>query len=101
MIGNSVVIEAIADTDSAQLLSDLKALGLQQPSVFGRVISGVIPIDALDEVAALPSLRFARPAYKPMLHNLDDIRTTTSEPITNVGFSHQSGRSSATLGHRQ
>jgi Ca2+-binding RTX toxin-like protein len=85
VIGSSVAIEAVADTDSAQLLSDLKALGLQQSSVFGRVISGVIPINALDEVAALSSLRFVRPAYKPIINQLDNIGTTTSEPITNVG----------------
>ncbi|MCB8761497.1 S8 family serine peptidase [Planktothrix agardhii] len=85
VIGSSVAIEAVADTDSAQLLSDLKALGLQQSSVFGRVISGVIPIDALDEVAALSSLRFVRPAYKPIINQLNEIDTTTPEPIANVG----------------
>lgn len=84
VIGSSVAIEAVADTDSAQLLSDLKALGLQQSSVFGRVISGVIPINALDEVAALSSLRFVRPAYKPIINQLDNIGTTTSEPIANA-----------------
>jgi Ca2+-binding RTX toxin-like protein len=85
VIGSRVVIEAIADTNSGQLLSDLKALGLEQSAVFGRVISGVIPINALDQVAALPSLRFVRPAYKPITNQLDDIGTTTSEPIANVG----------------
>ena len=85
VIGSSVAIEAVADTNSAQLLSDLKALGLQQSDVFGRVISGVIPINSLDQVAALSSLRFVRPAYKPITNELDDIGTTTSEPIANVG----------------
>jgi hypothetical protein len=83
--GGSVAIEAIADTNSAQLLSDLESLGLEKPSVFGRLISGTIPISALDEMESLSSLRFARPAYKPVTNKFDNSGNNIIGPITNVG----------------
>lgn len=61
-----VVIDAFADSDTNKLLADLSALGLQQAASFGVVVSGSIPIEAINEVAVLDSLRFARPAYKPV-----------------------------------
>ena len=69
--GDNVAIEATADTNPDQLLTDLQSLGLQQSLAFGRVVSGVIPISELGNVAALSSLRLVRPVY---------------QPITNVGF---------------
>jgi hypothetical protein len=69
--GDNVAIEATADTDLDQLLTDLQSLGLQQSFAFGRVISGVIPISELGNAAALSSLRLVRPVY---------------QPITNVGL---------------
>ncbi|RDC64233.1 S8 family serine peptidase [Adhaeribacter pallidiroseus] len=63
--GNYVVIEALAENSPAQLLADLQALGMTRPASFGRLVSGLVPIAALDKVAALASLHSARPAYKP------------------------------------
>ena len=64
--GDNVAIEATADTDLDQLLTDLQSLGLQQSFAFGRVISGVIPISELGNAAALSSLRLVRPVYRPI-----------------------------------
>ncbi|QEI40437.1 Alkaline elastase YaB [Dolichospermum sp. UHCC 0315A] len=64
--GDNVAIEATADTNPDQLLTDLQSLGLQQSFAFGRVISGVIPISELGNVAALSSLRLVRPVYQPI-----------------------------------
>ena len=64
--GDNVAIEATADTDLDQLLTDLQSLGLQQSFAFGRVVSGVIPISELGNVAALSSLRLVRPVYRPI-----------------------------------
>jgi hypothetical protein len=61
-----VVIDAIAADDPNTLLADLNALGLQNGSSFGSVVSGVLPIESIDEMADLESLRFARPAYQPL-----------------------------------
>ena len=64
--GDNVAIEATADTNPDQLLTDLQSLGLQQSLAFGRVVSGVIPISELGNVAALSSLRLVRPVYRPI-----------------------------------
>ncbi len=73
-----VVVEAVAETDAHALEADLKALGMQNSSVFGRMVSGLLPISALKKAGALVSMRFAQPSYKPM---------------TNVGFTESQGDS--------
>lgn len=57
-----VLIDAVANGDAARLRQDLVALGLQQPAVFGRLVSGRLPLRELGRAAALDSLRQARPA---------------------------------------
>jgi hypothetical protein len=59
----TVLINAVADGDAEALRQDLIALGLQQAAVFGRMVSGYLPIQALRDAAALGTLRLARPAY--------------------------------------
>lgn len=57
---NFVVIDAIANgEDGQQLLADLEALGLTNGASFGRVVSGVIPIEALTALENLDSLASA------------------------------------------
>jgi hypothetical protein len=58
-----VTIDAVAVSDVNILHRDLLALGLQHSDVYGLVVSGRLPISAISALAALPSLRFARPAY--------------------------------------
>jgi len=60
--GDMVVIDAVAAGDPSALKRDLDALGLTDAAVFEHMVSGRLPIAALDEVAGLTSLRFARPA---------------------------------------
>jgi len=55
-----VVIDAIASGDVNTLRSDLEELDMENIAVFGRIVSGQIPIDAIDETAELDSLKFAR-----------------------------------------
>lgn len=61
--GDKVVVDAVASGNPTDLLNDLKRLGLQQASMHGSIISGLLPIESIDEMAQLNSLRFARPAY--------------------------------------
>jgi hypothetical protein len=61
--GDEVVIDAIAATDPEALLKDLLTLGLKDAAVYGRYVSGLMPIRALPDAAALATLRLARPAY--------------------------------------
>lgn len=71
--GDYVAIEAVAELNqTAQLLAELTRLGLTQPASYGRMVSGLMPINQLHQVAALKPLHFARPAYEPM-HNIGEI----------------------------
>lgn len=66
--GDQVVVEVAAtslDTVDA-LIADLEALGLEQGESWGVMISGILPIAAIDDLASLDSLQFARPVYTPV-----------------------------------
>jgi hypothetical protein len=58
-----VAIDAIASADVHALKADLEALGMQGAVAFGRIVSGQLPIAAINALTALASLQFARPAY--------------------------------------
>lgn len=60
--GERVVIDAVAEGSAEELLTALEALGLAGGTVYGSVVSGLLPLPAIPEAAALPQLRFARPA---------------------------------------
>jgi len=62
MVGDMVIIDAVAAKDTQALLRDLEALGLTHGASFGNVVSGRLPVAALDSLADLDSLQFARPA---------------------------------------
>ena len=58
-----VTIDTAAAGDPETLAADLDALGLQGQAVFGRMVSGLMPISAIPALETLDSLEFARPAY--------------------------------------
>jgi hypothetical protein len=60
--GDMVVIDAVSAGDPKALKRDLVAAGLTDAAVYEHIVSGRLPIAALDEVAGLASLRFAQPA---------------------------------------
>jgi uncharacterized repeat protein (TIGR01451 family) len=62
-VADWVVIDAIAANDAQALLADLEALGLQNGAAVEPLVSGWLPIVALEDAAALSSLHYARPAY--------------------------------------
>jgi hypothetical protein len=65
-----VVIDAAAnDADGHQLLLQLQQLGLKSGSVYGRVVSGLFPIDKVAQLESVQTLHFATAAYQPM-HNV-------------------------------
>ncbi|HTL08985.1 MAG TPA: T9SS type A sorting domain-containing protein, partial [Chitinophagaceae bacterium] len=51
----------------------LQALGLQVTGIYGRVISGLLPVNAIPLLAIMPQVQYARPAYKPM-HQRQQVR---------------------------
>ncbi len=63
VIDDRVVIDAVASGDVGALQSDLKVLGMPKVAAYGRMASGQLPILAIDDMAALDSLKFARPVY--------------------------------------
>jgi len=58
-----VVVDVVAAADVTELMSQLRAQGMQQSAVYGRMVSGLLPIASLEKVAQLPALKLARPAY--------------------------------------
>ncbi len=57
-----VVIDAVARGEASELLRQMRALGLYNGTVFGNVVSGQLPVVAIDELAVLDVLLFARAA---------------------------------------
>jgi hypothetical protein len=62
VVEERVIIKAVADGDVDTLKAALSALGMQNAAVFGRVISGELPIPAIPALDGIGSLRFARPS---------------------------------------
>ncbi|MCH8825530.1 MAG: S8 family serine peptidase [Chloroflexi bacterium] len=58
-----VAVDATASGDPLALLADLEALGLRHSAHAGIVVSGLLPISAMEDVGKLTSLRAVRPAY--------------------------------------
>jgi len=57
-VGNGyVTVDALAVESGERLRDELEALGLRNAAVAGRLVSGRLPIEALDEAAALGSMR--------------------------------------------
>ena len=62
ILGDRVLIDAVAAGDARVLEVDLVALGLRHPSAFGRIVSGEFPIGAIPQLQSLASLALARPS---------------------------------------
>lgn len=58
-----VEIEAIAASDGGRLVTALEEMGMHDPRVLGRLVSGQFPIAKIEGLADVPSLQFARPSY--------------------------------------
>jgi|GEM_PF-1145840 len=60
---DSVIVDMAAQGDVPALVQELRGLGMRDIAVYGRMVSGRLPIAALAAAAGLPHLRLARPAY--------------------------------------
>ena len=63
LVDDRVLIDAVAVDDASDLLAELEGIGLQKGAAFGRIVSGQLPIDAIDNLASLESLHSVRPVY--------------------------------------
>ena len=83
-----VVIDAVAGADPAALRDSLQALGLRRGSVAGRVVSGLLPIDAIEKMAGLSLLNSAAPSVAssgPPSRRLGSIRQNASRKASAEG----------------
>ncbi|MEP6748976.1 MAG: S8 family serine peptidase [Bacteroidota bacterium] len=64
--GDQVVVDITVKDRMAVTKAALQQMGLHITGVYGRVISGIIPIKILPQLSAVNSIQFARAAYKPM-----------------------------------
>ncbi len=61
-----ILVEARAAADGAALLDDLQALGLANGSRYGLLVSGLIPLAAIEQAVQLASLRSISAALPPI-----------------------------------
>ena len=62
LVGDRVVIDAVAVGNAASLKTNLVSLGMRNAVSYGRIVSGQLPVASLPAAARLANLRFARPA---------------------------------------
>jgi hypothetical protein len=62
IVGDRVLIDAVASDNVAELKLSLVALGMQGAVTAGRIVSGQLPIAQIPAMAALSNLTFARAA---------------------------------------
>src|SRR5579859_5293345 len=64
--GNRVLVDVTAKDDIGSAKAELQLLGATITATYGRVISATIPINTLSKLEGSATIRFARPAYKPL-----------------------------------
>ena len=63
LIDDYILVDAVAATDSAALAAELEALGARDVVAFGAIVSGEVPLAALDRMESLATLKVVRPSY--------------------------------------
>ncbi len=64
--GNMVMVDITVKSDYEVAKKELENMGFKVTAAYGRVISGLMPINMLNKLESAKHIRFARPAYKPM-----------------------------------
>ncbi|MGI9203200.1 MAG: S8 family peptidase [Woeseiaceae bacterium] len=64
----SILVDVRATSDGAVLLDDLVQLGLTNGHRYGDVVSGLLPLTAIDNALALQSLRGITASPRPITH---------------------------------
>ncbi|MCS3640704.1 T9SS type A sorting domain-containing protein [Salinibacter ruber] len=62
VIGEKVVIDAVADGRPEKLRRELGTLGLEEGAIAGPLVSGLLPIESIPDAAQVSSLQSMRPA---------------------------------------
>ncbi len=61
-----VLVDFTAKENVNAAKADLQKAGVTITGVYGRVISGYIPVTALPQIESATSIQYAKPSYKPM-----------------------------------
>ena len=65
MQGNGIVIDITVRGNIHSAKADLQKMGLKVTGVYGRMISGIMPVANLPQLESISSIQYARPAFKP------------------------------------
>ena len=79
--GDKVVVDITIKEDAASAKAELQQLGATVTAVYGRMISALVPISALPKLEGSSTIRFVRPAYKPMHAGQLATRRTAGAPL--------------------
>ena len=64
--GDKIVVDVTATGDLQTTRAELLKMGFLVKATYGRVISGLIPLSALSQLESAASIRWVKPAYKPL-----------------------------------
>ncbi len=64
--GGKVLVDFTIKDDVAATKAELKKKGVTITASFGRVLSGLVPINVLQQIETTTSVQYAKPAYKPI-----------------------------------
>ena len=64
--GGGVVVDVSVKGDISTAKSELQKNGFRVTGVYGRVISGIVPLSALGKMEGLSSIQYVKPAFKPV-----------------------------------
>lgn len=76
--GEKVLIDITLHDNNSQTKAELEKIGFKILGAYGRVVSGMIPIEAISKLEAIQNIRFARPSYKPH-HQVKKLSSFTNE----------------------
>lgn len=76
-----VVIDAVAAGDPARLDEDLRGLGMRKVARYGPIVSGLVPIGAIESMMRLDSLHSVRASWRP----ITNVGLVTSEGVEVMG----------------
>jgi subtilisin family serine protease len=90
MKDNKVIVDIIGVKDISQLKTELIKSGMQITGIAGPIISGLIPISSIEQIAGLQNVRFFRPSVcslnKGLITSQGDISMQSDIEKNTLGY---------------
>ena len=77
--GDKVLVDFTANDNVNAARAELQKMGVVITAVYGRVLSGYVPISTLPQLEAAHTIRFAKPSYKPLHQSAKDNSSQSCE----------------------